>query len=268
MLPEPLFIGVVSSILPILLVAGKWRIALRSALAGAIVSALTAAIPFVWLYPMCKTVWETAVGMFAQVGLALAIAFILTMQRFGRDPERIPPAAERAVLSAADGKVIYIKMIDRDSVAWVTKDGRDYLLPELMGVSLVDSSVYVIGVEMNILNVHVNRCPIAGQVKIVNPIEGKFMSLRKEEAPFVNARCTTVIENEYLSVGVVQVASRLVRRVENYLGEHQTVSAGQRLGMIRFGSLVAVVLPKREDVKVEMRVGDNVIAGVSILARY
>ena len=67
---------------------------------------------------------------------------------------------------------------------------------------------------------------------------------------------------------VVQVASRLVRRVESYLREGETVVIGQRLGVIRLGSLVAVVLPNREDVSIEVKPGDRVNAGLTILARY
>ena len=94
------------------------------------------------------------------------------------------------------------------------------------------------------------------------------MSLRKEESPFVNARLTTIIENVSLSVAVVQVASRLVRRVESYLSVGGRVSAGQRLGMIRLGSLVAVIMPQRKDVRIEAKPGERVTAGVSVLARY
>ena len=94
------------------------------------------------------------------------------------------------------------------------------------------------------------------------------MSLRKEEAPFVNARLTTIIENVSLSVAVVQVASRLVRCVESFVGVDESVGAGQRLGMIRFGSLVAVIVPQRKDVRIEAKPGERVTAGLPVLARY
>ncbi len=250
-----------------ILVAKKWNIGWRPTLFGAGVTASATAIPFFWLYSRCKTGLAIAAGMFSQITLTLTCAFAFVMLRFWRDPERVSPETKEGVLSAADGKIIYIKTIDGSSMPLVTKQGRDYPLSELMGMNLMDNGAYVIGTEMNILNVHVNRCPVAGQVKLIQPITGQFMSLRREEAPFVNARCTTVIENRSLSVAVVQIASRLVRRVENYLSVSQTVSAGQRLGMIRFGSLVAVVLPRRKDMTIEVQVGDTVTAGVSILAR-
>ena len=121
---------------------------------------------------------------------------------------------------------------------------------------------------MSFLDVHVTRCPIEGKVTLQKHIEGQFMSLGREEAQFLNARCTTIIEDRSLTLAVVQVASRLVRRVESYLSLGATVTSGQRMGMIRFGSLVAVVLPRRADIQVLVKPGDRVTAGVSILARY
>src|SRR5512139_278032 len=133
---------------------------------------------------------------------------------------------------------------------------------------LATGAVHVIGVGMSLLDVHVNRCPISGQVKLTKHLAGKFLSLGRDEAPFVNERLTTVIENDSLNVAVVQIASRLVRRVQSYLKVAETVSAGQRLGMIRLGSLVAVVLPQREDIDIQVKPGDRVTAGETILARY
>jgi len=248
--------------------AMKWKLPKLPALAGATAATLAAALSFFWIYPLCETSWGLAAGVFGQTALALTLALSMILLRFWRDPERVPPEEDGVVLSAADGKVVYTRTVDEGSTPLVTKGGRDYLLRELMGTSLLASAAYVIGVEMNILNVHVTRCPIAGEVKLQKRIEGKFISLRKREAPFVNKRLTTIIENASLTVAVVQVASRLVRRVESYLSVGHTVSAGRRLGMIRFGSLVAVVLPKREDVRIEVKPGDRVTAGLSVLARY
>ncbi len=261
-------LGAAFSILLTMLVARKWKLPRRPVLLGAAVSACLAAGAFLRLYPRCRTRRAVVGAMLGQIGLALACSFALAMERFWRDPERVPPDEEGLILSPADGKVVYARTIDSSATPLVKKRGRDYLLTELMETSLADCGSHVIGVEMNLLNVHVNRCPISGQVRSVNHIGGKFISLGKDEAPFVNERCTTVIENAALPVATVQVASRLVRRIDTYLSEGQTVSAGQRLGMIRFGSLVAVVLPKREDVSIEVKTGDQVKAGISILARH
>jgi len=261
-------LGAVSSVLLMLPLAMKWKLPKLPAFAGITAATLAAALPFFWIYPLCQTNRGLAVAVLGQMALALTLALSLMMVRFWRDPERVPPEKNGVVLSAADGKVLYTRNVDEGSTPLVTKGGRDYLLRELTGTSLLASAAYVIGVEMTFLDVHVTRCPIAGQVKSQKRIEGKFISLRTAEAPFVNERLTTIIENASLTVAVAQVASRLVRRVESYLRVGETVSAGQRLGMIRFGSLVAVVLPKRKDVKIEVKAGDRVKAGVSVLARY
>ena len=261
-------LGAASSILLMSLLAMKWKLPKLPALAGAAAATLTAALSFFRIYFLCETGWGLAAVVFGQIGMALALALSLMMLCFWRDPERVPPEKDGVVLSPADGEVLYIRTVDEGSTPLVTKGCRDYLLRELTGTSLLAGAVHVIAVEMSFLDVHVNRCPIAGQVKLLKHIEGKFISLRKDEAPFVNARLTTIIENASLTLAVVQVASRLVRRVEGYLSVGETVSPAQRLGTIRFGSLVPVVLPKREDVRIEVKPGDRVTAGISVLARY
>jgi phosphatidylserine decarboxylase len=260
--------GFLASMALMLAVAAKWKLPLKPTLIGTTPSALVAALPFVLLYGHCKTNWAIVLALLAQIGLALACALALAMQRFWRDPERIPPEQKGVVLSAADGQVLYVRTVADSSTPLATKHGRDFPLKELAGAELLADGAHVIGVEMNLLNVHVNRCPIGGEVMLLRHIKGKFISLRADEAPFVNERLTTVIEGPALTVAVVQVASRLVRRVVGYLSVGQMVAEGQRLGMIRFGSLVAVILPAREDVRVAVKAGDNVTAGVSILARY
>jgi phosphatidylserine decarboxylase len=246
----------------------KWKLPKLPTLVGAIAATLAAAFPFFWIYPLCQTNLCSAVAVFGQIALSLTFALSLMMVRFWRDPERVPPNDEGVVLSAADGKVLYIRDLDKGSTPLVTKHGRDYLLTELTGTNLLANSVHVIGVEMSFLDVHVNRSPVAGQVRLLKHIGGRFMSLGREESPFVNERLTTIIENASLTVAVVQVASRLVRRVESYLNIGETVNAGQRLGRIWLGSLVVVVLPKRGDLRIEVKPGDRVKAGISVLARY
>lgn len=260
--------GAVFSLLLMLPLIIKWKLPKLPTLAGGAIVATAAAILFYWIYPLCQTIWGLAMAVFAQIGLALSLAVSLMMLRFWRDPERVPPEQDGVILSAADGKVLYIKIVEEGSTPLVTKRGRDYLLKELTGSSLPASAAYLIGVEMSFLDVHVNRCPIGGRVRMLKHIEGRFISLGEKESPFVNERFTTIIENLSLFVVVVQVASRLVRRVESYLREGDRVSVGQRLGVIKLGSLVAVVLPRREDVRIEVQPGDRVTAGVTVLARY
>ncbi len=261
-------LGATCSALLMLALAIKWKLPKPLASVGIAAVVLLAALPFVWIYPRFESQFLLGVVVLCQISLALAFGLLLLLLRFWRDPERVPPETDRVVLSPADGEVSYVWNIAEDSPIVVSKSGREYRLDELASISLAPDAVSVVGVGMSFLDVHVNRCPIPGQVKLTKHIAGKFMSLRKDEAPFVNERFTTVIESDSLNVAVVQIASRLVRRVQSYLEVGETVSAGQRLGMIRFGSLVAIIIPDREDVQIVVTPGDRVRAGLSVLARY
>ena len=261
-------LGAAISALLMLALAMKWKLPKRLALIGLAATALLTAVPFIWVYPLFESKFSLVIVAFSQITVALAFGLLLVLLRFWRDPERISPEIDGVVLSAADGEVVYVWKIAVDSATVVSKGGRNYQLEELTGTNLAMGVVHVVGVGMSFLDVHVNRCPISGQVKLSRHIAGKFISLGKDEAPFVNERLTTVIQGDSLTVAVVQIASRLVRRVQSYLETGEIVSAGQRLGMIRFGSLVAVIIQDREAVRIEVRPGDYVKAGVSILARY
>ncbi len=85
---------------------------------------------------------------------------------------------------------------------------------------------------------------------------------------FENERATTVFEREELQVAVVQIASRLVRQITAFVTEGQHIALGQRFGAIRFGSQVDMVVPSLESLKLLVKPGDRVKAGLSIVARY
>lgn len=263
-------IGIIISVAGLTLLARKWNISTFPNQVKGTMIAFGVAVSFLWIYPLCPSTWLSIFCTAGQVALTFIIILSLVFYRFWRDPERIPVEDQRVILSSADGEVIYIKKIQHDSVPVVSKDGKDYKLHELTGVDFdhYGKDTIIIGIEMNIMNVHVNRCPIEGDVKLIQHIPGKFYSLRKQEAPFLNTRCTTIISNKELSVATVQIASRLVRKIDNYLSTGQSVCIGQRLGMIRFGSQVAVIIPDRENVRLEAYVGQVTRAGISILACY
>ena len=121
---------------------------------------------------------------------------------------------------------------------------------------------------MTYLDVHVNRAPIGGEVRLVKRIGGLYRSLKHKEAVFQNERVATVIENPDVQVGVVQIASRLVRKIVPFVYEQAVIEQGQRIGKIRFGSQVDIIVPDSTGLEILVAPGDRLTAGISQIARY
>jgi phosphatidylserine decarboxylase len=196
------------------------------------------------------------------------IAALAAVYRFYRDPDRVPPEIDKVILAPADGKITYIRPIRQNTVLTSTKGRRSFKLTEITSCDVLPEAAYLIGIEMNLLNVHVNRSPIAGRIVFQKHIQGRFMSLGKPEAEVINERVSTVLDNGAFRVGVVQIASRLVRQIVSYLREGDSVAIGQRLGMIRFGSQVDVIIPRIKNLAIVVQLGDTVKAGLTVLARH
>lgn len=202
-----------------------------------------------------------------QIFLILGISASLLLWRFFRDPERVPPEDENTILSPADGKVIYVKGIEKGTIPYSEKKGRKFSLNDFTQSDVLPTEGHLIGIAMNFLNVHVNRAPIDGRVSLMYHIQGGFASLKKKEAVIRNERALTVIDNGNFKIGIVQIASRLVRNIVLYLQEGHEVRRGERMGIIRFGSQVDLILPGLPSLNIEINPGDDVKAGVSIVAR-
>ncbi|OGO20825.1 MAG: hypothetical protein A2144_03465 [Chloroflexi bacterium RBG_16_50_9] len=203
-----------------------------------------------------------------ELACIVAITIILILARFYRDPERSPAENENVIISPADGKVVYVRDVEKGSPLVSTKGESKFRLDEIMSTDLLDDAAYLIGIDMNVLNVHVNRSPIAGNAILRKRVKGTFMSLRKPEAEVLNERFTTIISNGSVRVGVIQIASRLVRSIVSYVKQGDDLELGQRIGAIVFGSQVDVVIPDLENLKIEVKPGDEVKAGVTVIARH
>lgn len=203
-----------------------------------------------------------------QVSVIGAISISLLLWRFYRDPERLPPEDENVILSPADGTIIYVKKMEDGEIPFSEKNGRRFPLNDFIRTDVLNSGAYLIGIAMNYLDVHVNRAPIGGRISLLKHIKGLFISLKKKEAVIQNERMLTVIENGHLKVGIVQIASRLVRKIIPYLREGREVRSGQRIGAIRFGSQVDLILPDLPSLTIEVNPGEKVKAGMSIMARF
>jgi phosphatidylserine decarboxylase len=216
------------------------------------------------------------VEIFWKVGLVPRIAFqgisilcfsgCLILWRFFRDPERESHQIEKAILSPADGRVVYIKRAEGGELPLCEKNGRRFSLTEFVHADVLPKAGTLIGIGMNFLDVHVNRAPIRGKITTSQHINGSFLSLRKPEAVIQNERQIIVIDGENFRIGLVQIASRLVRNIIPFVQEGQEVQKGERIGMIRFGSQVDVYIPHTHAIKINVTIGQKVKAGISVLA--
>jgi phosphatidylserine decarboxylase len=193
--------------------------------------------------------------------MALAVAFVLVWPRtipaalfgvlltvfvgwFFRNPDRSPPSLPGAVISPADGKIVY---------AGDNPPGRYFGEPGKR-----------VSVFMSLFDVHVNRAPVSGKVVSVQYHPGKFLAANVEKASLANEQNGVLLETpDGHRVAYVQIAGFVARRVVCDLFPGDTVRAGQRVGLIRFGSRVDILLPSSASLNV--RAGDRVRAGESIV---
>ncbi|HET7319683.1 MAG TPA: phosphatidylserine decarboxylase family protein [Nitrospirota bacterium] len=175
---------------------------------------------------------------------AVLLVLTLFVLFFFRDPERAVPQGEGVVVSPADGKVIVIKDIYEP----------DYLKQDVKQISIF----------LSVFNVHVNRAPIGGAVEAVRYNPGKFHVASVDKASHLNEQTAMVIATGKNKVLVKQIAGLIARRIVCYAKPGDTVKAGERYGLIRFGSRVDLFLPKDAELKVKL--GDRIKGARDIIA--
>ena len=208
---------------------------------------------------------------FVLTGIVQGLFYVGTLiWLFYRDPDRVVPDEPGLVLSPADGSVIYIRQLEAGESLRSDKNGAMIILDEVRDTALATQALWQVGISMVFTDVHVNRAPIKGVLAFAYHKPGKFLSLRQTESLNLNERQTLIIENhgDDIQVMLVQIASRLVRRIVAYVQAGQPVEQGQRVGMIRFGSQVDIFFPIRKATRPEVRIGQRLKAGVTIVARY
>ena len=175
-------------------------------------------------------------------GLALPFAAAaLASLGFFRDPERAVPSVPGGVLAPADGRVLAVEETEDPFVGPAVR----------------------VAVFLSPLDVHVNRAPIAGLVVRVAYARGRFVAAYRDDAGELNERCTVHLQGEAARVTVVQIAGVLARRIVCRVGPGDKLAAGERFGLIRFGSRTDCLMPRGADVRV--RAGDHVTGGVTVL---
>ena len=176
---------------------------------------------------------------------------------FFRDPERVVPQADDAIIAPADGIVSLITQVEPPAELQVD-DGSGH--PGLPAGPVTRISIF-----MSVFDVHINRAPIAGTVRRLIYIPGKFVNADLDKASEENERQHILIERQDgLAIGFTQIAGLVARRIVPFVKPGDTVAKGQRVGLIRFGSRVDVYLPAGTDAKVLL--GQRCIAGETILA--
>jgi phosphatidylserine decarboxylase len=182
--------------------------------------------------------WPIPAGIF--IFLAAFVAF------FFRDPERRIPVDPMVAVSPADGKVMYIQDLDND---------------EFIGGPAKKISIF-----LSVFNVHINRAPIAGTVKMRNYRAGKMLPAYKTHASEENERNSIGIEGANARVVVHQITGLIARRIVCRVDTGAELAQGERYGLIKFGSCTELIVPASTEVLVKP--GDKVTGGESILARF
>jgi phosphatidylserine decarboxylase len=160
---------------------------------------------------------------------------------FFRDPDRVIPDEAGAVVSPADGKVT--------DISATTVDG----IPRTR-----------ISIFLNVFNVHVNRSPIPGVVAEIRYQKGKFLNAMNEASAVQNEQNAVTVEGEGQTVVFKQIAGLLARRIVFTKKIGDVVQRGERIGLIKFGSRVDVLLDASANLRI--KIGDHVKGGVSVLA--
>jgi len=203
-----------------------------------------------------KEGWKFATIFFLTSSLLLMvwlpfaiIGFLLTffVVWFFRDPDRKTPNIKNKIISPADGKIC---LIDK------AKPPKELLMDS--------KEMFRICVFMNVFNVHVNRSPVKGTIREIVYKKGQFLNASLDKASEKNERNSLIIEtDDNKEIIVTQIAGLIARRILSFVNNKDKIDAGERFGLIRFGSRVDIYLP--EGSKAAVKIGDTVKAGETII---
>lgn len=263
-MPDYLIVGAALALVSALPLALKWQLGVFRTALVILAGSMLVAVALTAVGSLLNfTAITGALAMWGGTILAVSAGLLVV---FFRDPDRPAPGREDVIVSPADGRVIYVRPVEPGQIPVADKHGRAYPLQELSETALGDGGAVAIGISMNLSDVHVNRAPIGGRITLLKHVPGTFSSLRKPEMVFSNERATTLIDAGDLQIAIVQIASRLVRRIVSFVSEGDTMRPGQRIGAIRFGSQVDLLIPAAKEINLSVQEGDRVLAGKTIMA--
>lgn len=185
-------------------------------------------------------IWEPLFWL----GLILTIWCIY----FYRDPERFTPVDDQLVIAPADGIVSAV---------------GPAIPPQELGLS---GEMMRISVFMDVFSCHINRAPVRGRISLIEHRPGKFLNADLDKASQENERNGLVLETTHGPVGVVQIAGLVARRIVCWAESPSEIAAGERFGLIRFGSRVDVYLPA--DARPRVAVGQTAVGGETVIAEF
>ncbi len=201
---------------------------------------------FIFIFAIATAILALISNVLGLIGLVATLWCVF----FFRDPERFVPLEDNAIISPADGVVTRVEY------------GAE--APEELGYG--KTKFNKISIFLNVFNVHVNRVPLSGSVTKVIYRPGKFLSANAEDASVENERNSVVVKNANgTEIIFVQVAGLVARRIISDIKEGQEVVAGQRYGIIRFGSRADLYFP--ENVEIKSLLGQTMVGGETIIAK-
>ncbi len=164
---------------------------------------------------------------------------------FFRNPKRTIPADETVLVSPADGTVMYIDEIDEDM--------------------FIKGKAKRVSIFLSVFNVHLNRCPVAGEVKYIHYRPGKMIPAFKSHASDINEKNFVGIENGKLRIMVTQITGFVARRIVCWVREGDKVFKGDLFGLIKFGSCTEIIVPM--GVEIAVKPGEKVVGGETVIGR-
>lgn len=197
-----------------------------------------------WILTAIALAWILTALLAPLISIFFALALLFTIYFF-RDPERTPPPGEELAVSPADGLVTTVDEIEE---------------PEFL-----KSRVRRIGIFLSVLDVHVNRAPLAGEVTHSEPKPGRFLDARDPNSSLFNVSRSWVFSGPAGTVLVRQITGAIARRICPWAVVGDKLTRGERFGMIRFGSRTELLLPL--DAEILVQPGDKVKGGETPLAR-
>jgi phosphatidylserine decarboxylase len=179
------------------------------------------------------------------------VALTIWVAAFFRDPVRTTPRGDNLIVAPADGLITMIARV---------APPRELAGPD----GLPDAQYTRVSIFMSVFDVHINRSPVAGRVRKVAYIPGKFLNADLDKASEDNERQHIVVDTgSGARIGFTQIAGMVARRILTFVREGDEVAAGERVGLIRFGSRVDVYLPAGTGPRVLL--GQRAIAGETVL---